>query len=109
MSLTEAAVVLFGLFAGYWVISKLFFRSSDPRIARPASVSSPAPAWHEILQVSPDASAVDIRAAYKHLLSQYHPDKVDALGQELKELAVRKSADITSAYRDGMRARGEAP
>jgi hypothetical protein len=26
MSLTEFAVIVFGLFAGYWVVGKLFFR-----------------------------------------------------------------------------------
>jgi hypothetical protein len=113
MSVTEAAVILFGLFAGYWVVSKLFFPSSSTyKPAEPTGTPielTAQPRWHEILQVSPEASARDIRDAYKHLISKYHPDKVETLGQELKELAARKSQDITAAYREGMQARGENP
>jgi preprotein translocase subunit Sec63 len=43
------------------------------------------------------------------LISKYHPDKVDSLGQELKDLAGQKSQQITAAYQEGMRARGEVP
>ena len=109
MTLTEVAVILFGLFAGYWVVSKLFFR-------HPKTDASPGPApppntpqWYDILQVSASASSVEIREAYKHLISKYHPDKVDSLGQELKDLAGQKSQQITAAYQEGMRARGEIP
>jgi DnaJ like chaperone protein len=67
------------------------------------------PRWCEVLQVAPAASAAEIRDAYKHLVSKYHPDKVDSLGQELKDLAGKKTQEITAAYREGMRARGEEP
>jgi DnaJ-domain-containing protein 1 len=109
MTLTEVAVILFGLFAGYWVVSKLFFRhpKSD---ASPVPASPPnTPQWYDILQVSASASSVEIREAYKHLISTYHPAKVDSLGQELKDLAGQKSQQITAAYQEGMRARGEVP
>jgi hypothetical protein len=110
MKLSEIAVILFGLFAGYWVVSKLFF--GPPKVdggAHPVSPPDARPAWHEVLQLPPTASAAEIRDAYKHLISKYHPDKVDNLGQELKDLAGQKSQEITAAYREGMRARGEDP
>jgi hypothetical protein len=111
MSLTEIAVVVFGLFAGYWVVSKLFFpsRPADPSAnpcATPAPASPAPPPWHEILQVPADASAEMIRDAYRRLISKYHPDKVESLGEELKTLAAVKARDITQAYREGMSARG---
>ncbi len=110
MTLTEAAVIAFGLFAGYWVVSKLFFR---PPAVKDAPQQSAADArqqsWHEILGVSPAAGVDEIRDAYKHLVSKYHPDKVDSLGQELKDLAERKIKDITAAYREAMQARGVDP
>jgi DnaJ-domain-containing protein 1 len=112
MTFTEVAVVVFGLFVGYWVVSKLFFpsrpTSAGPR-PEPPSNSTPPAAWHEVLQVLPDAAPDTIRDAYKRMISKYHPDKVESLGQELKELAASKSRDITSAYREGMMARGVEP
>ena len=111
MTLTEIAVIVVGLFAGYWVVSKLFFpsRPANP-VSNPPPGATPArPVWHEILQVHPDAGADAIRGAYKRLISKYHPDKVESLGEELKTLAATKSRDITVAYREGMRARGLDP
>jgi DnaJ-domain-containing protein 1 len=109
MTLSEIAVILFGLFAGYWVVSKLFFR--HPKADASPGLASPpkAPQWYDILQVPASASPAEIRDAYKHLISKYHPDKVDNLGQELKDLAGQKSREITAAYQEGMRARGEVP
>lgn len=113
MTLSEGAVILFGLFAGYWVVSKLFFRpppvKDAPKAASPAAAAGAEPGWHEVLGVSREATADQIREAYKHVISKYHPDKVDSLGQELKDLAERKTREITAAYREGMRSRGVDP
>jgi DnaJ-domain-containing protein 1 len=113
MSVTEAAAILFGLFAGYWAVSKLFFGSSSsnkpPGMTTNSNERAHQLRWHEILQVSPEASASEIRDAYRHLISKYHPDKVETLGQELRELAARRSQEITTAYRQGMQAHGEKP
>jgi DnaJ like chaperone protein len=110
VNITEAAVIVFGLFAGYWVVSKLFFRSPNPRedvrAGRPVPPAPATPPWHETLQVPASASEQQIRDAYKGLMSQYHPDKVESLGQELKDLANRKSQEINAAYRAGLAARG---
>lgn len=37
--------------------------------------------------------------AYRELISQYHPDRVSNLGPELRELALRKTQELTEAYR----------
>lgn len=110
MTVNEVLVILFGLFGGYWVVSKLFFRSHTtkppPETAAPVSGGTQR-GWYDILEVPSSATGAEIRNAYKHLIAQYHPDKVASLGQELKDLALRKSQEITGAYREGMRARGE--
>jgi hypothetical protein len=110
MTLSEGAVILFGLFAGYWVVSKLFSRpppaKDEPKPAGAATAAAAERGWHEILGVSEEASADQIREAYKQLVSKYHPDKVDNLGQELKDLAEHKTQAITAAYREAMRSRG---
>jgi len=113
MTPSEIGIVLFGLFAGYWGVTKLFFGApkSKPE-ANPAPPPKPpdaAPTWSDVLQIAPSASAAEIRDAYKHLISKYHPDKVDSLGQELKDLAGQKSQEINAAYGAGMRARGLDP
>jgi hypothetical protein len=107
MTLTDAAVIVFGLFGGYWVVSKLFFKS--PPVRDPVESGAGQPRWSVTLGVPSTASAIEIRDAYQQLISKYHPDKVEQLGQELKDLAVRKSQEITAAYREGMHARGESP
>ncbi len=48
--------------------------------------------------VSRDASAQEIKAAYRKLVSLYHPDKVAQLGPELKALAAEKTKQINLAY-----------
>lgn len=54
--------------------------------------------WFHILEVPKTASLEIIASAYKRKISQYHPDKVENLGSELKELAELKSKQINSAY-----------
>ena len=51
-----------------------------------------------ILGVARNASKEEIRAAYLREMASYHPDKVAHLGQDLQELAKRKSQAINRAY-----------
>ena len=53
---------------------------------------------HEVLAVPPSASRETIDAAYKARMSEYHPDKVAHLGEELQKLAHRKALEIQAAY-----------
>ncbi|MBU0899588.1 DnaJ domain-containing protein [bacterium] len=53
---------------------------------------------YAILEVSKNASKEEIKAAYRRLASQYHPDKVESLGEELKKLAHEKMLEIQWAY-----------
>lgn len=39
-----------------------------------------------------------VRAAYKKMMREYHPDKVSGLGKELQALAEKKSKQINAAY-----------
>jgi DnaJ like chaperone protein len=51
-----------------------------------------------VLGLRPGASAEDIKAAYRHLVNRYHPDKLQHLGEEFRELAEEKFKTIQSAY-----------
>ena len=53
---------------------------------------------HKILGVSPTAGQDEIRAAYRRLASQYHPDKVAHLGREFQEMADQRFKEIQDAY-----------
>lgn len=115
MSVTEILVILFGLFIGYWIVSRLILGNAgkpgpagpEPEARQETSADGDAPPeeWHRILSVSPDASTDEIRRSYKTLMSQYHPDKVAELGDELKRLAERKSKEINSAYQQALHQR----
>jgi DnaJ like chaperone protein len=115
MSFTEIVVVIGGLFVGYWVVSKLLLGGPGAAAApgrnqggAPAGrTPGAAPAWHEILKVAPDATVDQIRESYRILMSQYHPDKVATLGEELRTLAETRTKEITAAYRAAMRAHGQ--
>ena len=110
MSLDEWIVVLVGLFFGYWLVSAYINRkesssgSSSQKGKQGNSKNeshekdSGGDAWHEILEVSESASMDEITSAYKKKIRQYHPDKVDSLGPELKKLAEKKSKEINAAY-----------
>jgi hypothetical protein len=53
----------------------------------------------QVLQVTPQASAQEIAAAYKAQLLKYHPDRVAHLGDEFQFLAHRKTLEIQQAYK----------
>ncbi len=51
-----------------------------------------------VLGVRPGASAEDIKTAYRRLVNRYHPDKLQHLGEEFREVAEEKFKTIQSAY-----------
>lgn len=53
---------------------------------------------HEILGVPQDADPQKIRAAYRDLANQYHPDKVAHLGEEFQKMAEERFKEIQQAY-----------
>ena len=122
MTLIELGVIALGLFLGYWAVSTFLFPSrpkqpeSEQR-PQPNAKSGPGPLpsrapradWNDVLSVPPTATTMEIRDAYRRLISQYHPDKVNNLGQEFRDLATRKSQEITAAYAQALRERGEQP
>jgi DnaJ-domain-containing protein 1 len=53
---------------------------------------------YEILNVPSDADQAEIKAAYRKLANQYHPDKVAHLGKEFQNLAEQRFKEIQEAY-----------
>jgi DnaJ-domain-containing protein 1 len=66
--------------------------------AAPGRQEAPEEDPYKILDVQHGASKQEIKAAYKSLAAQYHPDKVQHLGKEFQELAHKKFVAIQQAY-----------
>ncbi len=62
----------------------------------------------DVLEVSPDASNEEIKAHYRKLVSENHPDKLLARGvpEEFIDIATEKVAAINEAYDEIARERG---
>ena len=53
---------------------------------------------YKVLGIDPKATQEEIKKAYYELMKQYHPDRVNNLGPELKTLASQKTTQINQAY-----------
>ncbi len=62
-------------------------------------------AW-DVLGVSPDADVEQIKAAYRQLVLQNHPDRVSNLGPEFVKVAEEKFKAIQEAYEEIRRRKG---
>ncbi|MEL6710109.1 MAG: co-chaperone DjlA [Pseudomonadota bacterium] len=73
------------------------YQQSGQRSAR--SKPSTADAY-ALLGIAPQASAAEIKRAYRRLLSQHHPDKLVSKGlpEEMMQVAARKTHEIKQAY-----------
>ena len=74
-------------------------RQDGPQGANEQHASSKSPkSPYDILNVPPDADQEQIKAAYRKLANQYHPDKVAHLGKEFQDLAEQRFKEIQQAY-----------
>jgi DnaJ-domain-containing protein 1 len=86
--------IVLGLIIGHLYDMGVF--SGTPRAAPQATPPMDDP--YKVLEVEPTASDNDIEAAYRRLIAQYHPDKVDGAAQEIRDLAAKRASTINAAY-----------
>ncbi len=55
---------------------------------------------YRVLGIDRNASAEEIKHAYRELASRYHPDKLEHLGDEFKVLAEMRFKEIQKAYEE---------
>jgi len=60
--------------------------------------------WWSVLEVSPRASAAEIRGAYHRKIKQCHPDRVAGLAPEFIDLAEKHTQMLNAAYDEASRA-----
>lgn len=117
----EWVVVILGLVVGYCLVSYLMSRGKATSAAARQPPPDPwqgsawsesgqgaradpiTPAWHEVLGVPESASREQMDQAYRLRMSQYHPDKVARLGEDIQRLAEQRAKEINAAYDEGMR------
>ena len=56
--------------------------------------------------VSPDATDDEVRKAYRNLALKHHPDRVAALGEDIRRAAEKKFQEINEAKEKIFKARG---
>jgi hypothetical protein len=54
---------------------------------------------YELLGIDSTASVDEIRRAFRREIAKYHPDKVQHLGDEFRDIAAIRSAELTQAYK----------
>ena len=57
---------------------------------------------HRILGIERGATPEEIKSAYRRLAVKYHPDKLEHLGDEFRELAEKRFKEIQEAYQELM-------
>ena len=73
--------------------------ANHPNPSQPDIDDSLPPDWAcSCLGVEPDAAQKTVKAAYQDLVKQYHPDRVEGMGAELREIAEKRTKEINQAY-----------
>jgi curved DNA-binding protein CbpA len=53
---------------------------------------------YRVLGITEDATDAEIDQAYRRMISQYHPDKLTGVADELRRQAEDKASEINAAY-----------
>lgn len=83
--------------AGDWAHAGWYSSSSAGGNSRPAPRSS-GPDPYTILGVARDADERTIKRAYRKLISQYHPDRLGSMPEEMRARAGQRASEINAAW-----------
>ncbi len=94
LGLLDDLVVLVVMLA--WLRGRLRRPAAEAGARKETAHTAPDP-W-AVLGVDRSASPDQITRAYREQLKRYHPDRVAGLGEELQEVAHRRTIEIQRAY-----------
>lgn len=61
---------------------------------------------YKVLEIAPEATDEEVKAAYRKMAVKYHPDKVEHLGPEVQKSAKEKFQQLQAAYEEIKKRRG---
>ncbi len=61
---------------------------------------------YKVLEISPEATDDEVKAAYRKMAVKYHPDKVAHLGDDIQHAAKEKFQHLSAAYEEIKKQRG---
>jgi len=103
-------VVICALFFGFGLVRLLLTSKKEDEAAGSydenpfnSAKEKRSESWFQILEVEETATLEEIKLGYKKKISQYHPDKVSALGPEFTPIAEKKTKQINTAYDEAIR------
>jgi preprotein translocase subunit Sec63 len=95
-------VIVLAFIGGYGIVS---FLASKMKPETPPTKREEEPEaiteeqrYARILGVAEPIVPSEVRKAYRNLLAKYQPDKIDHLGEELKQNAAQKTKEVVQAY-----------
>lgn len=85
---------------GYLVVTALrFFRIvTNPQTSQETEGVERENRYLRILGLRGKATSEQIKKAYRKRIAEYHPDKVQRMAPEIRELAQQRTAELTEAY-----------
>jgi DnaJ-domain-containing protein 1 len=91
--LNERSAAIAGQYAGWSGVS--FGDESTAEIVHPMSAEQAC----EVLGVAAGSTREQIKTAYRRMVSQWHPDRHEGRGEEIRQRATEMMAAINEAYR----------
>jgi DnaJ like chaperone protein len=93
-------VEMVGVIAGYLGIDRKDYESIRAMFVKDIDSA------YKVLEITPDATDEEVKAAYRKMAVKYHPDKVEHLGPEIQKSAKEKFQQLQAAYEEIKKRRG---
>jgi DnaJ like chaperone protein len=87
-------VEMIGLISGYLGIDRQDYESIRAMFVKDLNSA------YKVLEIAPEASDEDVKAAYRKMAVKYHPDKVAHLGDDVQIAAKEKFQQLSAAYEE---------